>query len=322
VSCYLLTTTDAELNRGNIIGEAIPDLSIYILDEYGQPVPTGVVGELYVGGAGVGRGYFQRPELTRQKFLPDTFTGRQQRIYRSGDLVRLRHDGKLEYYGRSDRQVKIRGFRIEPGEIEACLASHPAIAECVVQTTAEQSAAAHHLVAYLVSHTQPVPTANELCHLLQKQLPEYMIPTEYIYLDALPLTVNGKLDQQKLLKLAKVEANVQKEEKEYNGPEDEIEHKVAQVWQKVLKVEQVGRDQNFLELGGNSLLLSEIHLQLCQVFQQKFPLVTLFHYPTIQSFADFLRQEQPASDVLEEGRARARGRQVLLRQRQQRGRVQ
>jgi amino acid adenylation domain-containing protein len=233
------------------IGRPVANTRIYILDCFGQPSPIGVGGEIHIGGAGVARGYFNRPELTAGRFLVDPFSKESgARMYRTGDLGRWLPDGNIEFLGRNDFQVKIRGFRIELGEIEARLREHEGVSEAVV-VAREGVPGEKRLVAYyVVKQDSAGPTAEELRVLLSAQLPEYMVPAAYVRLEALPLTANGKLDR-KALPAPDQEAFVSRR---YEAPEGEVEEALARIWEEVLKVEPVGRHDNFFELGGHSLL--------------------------------------------------------------------
>ncbi|KAB8321062.1 non-ribosomal peptide synthetase [Tolypothrix campylonemoides VB511288] len=247
--------TIADLNsKGSVIGSPIPDLSLYILDQNRQPVPIGVSGEIYVGGAGVTQGYLNRPELTNERFIPNHFSKKPgERLYKTGDLARYLPDGDIEYLGRIDHQVKIRGFRIELGEIEAVLSQHPNVRQTVVIAT-QEVVGAQRLVAYLVANQQPAPQSSELRAFLRQKLPEYMVPSAFVVLDTLPLTPNGKLDRRALPKPF--------EQPELSGrfvaPRTPTEEILAKIWREVLHLEQVGIHDNFFELGGDSILSIQI----------------------------------------------------------------
>jgi amino acid adenylation domain-containing protein/non-ribosomal peptide synthase protein (TIGR01720 family) len=243
-----------DLNSGSVIGVPIPDLQVYILDAQREPVPIGVPGEMYVGGAGLARGYLRRPELTEQRFVPDHLTGRPgSRLYRTGDLARFLPGRDIEYLGRIDDQVKIRGFRIELGEIESVLCQYPAVREAVV-VAREDVPGSKRLVGYLVA-SQPAPEVSALREHLKKKLPEYMVPAVFVFLEKLPLTNNGKVDQKAL-----PEPEEQRPElaARYVAPRTPAEEKLAEIWSKVLRLEQVGVNDNFFELGGDSILSIQI----------------------------------------------------------------
>ncbi|MCF5398428.1 AMP-binding protein, partial [Pseudomonas syringae] len=233
------------------IGKPVGNTQFYLLDEQQQPVPLGVAGEIYIGGAGVARGYLNRDDLTAERFVKDPFSPQPAaRMYRTGDLGRNLPDGNIEYLGRNDDQVKIRGFRIELGEIDARLAKHPAVHEAVV-TAREDIPGDKRLVAYYTlasGHTSA--DIDSLRGWLQEQLPAYMIPVAYVLLDALPLTPNGKLDR-KALPAPEADALISRG---YEAPQGETETQIAAIWQDLLGVAQVGRHDNFFELGGHSLL--------------------------------------------------------------------
>ncbi|MQX45582.1 amino acid adenylation domain-containing protein, partial [Sinorhizobium medicae] len=256
VTYRLLNKSDTSSSCGPI-GERIPDLRIYLLDGHGQPVPFGAVGELYIGGAGVARGYLNRPDLTAERFLADPFSGKAgARMYRSGDLARYLPDGNLEFLGRNDDQVKIRGFRIEPGEIAARLLEHELVGDAAVVAHAD-AAGDKRLVAYVVAKTTDgsaeadgAGLAASLRAHLGGLLPDYMVPSAFVRLDALPLTVNGKLDR-KALPVPDDDAYARRT---YEAPQGEIETLLAGIWAELLGVERVGRHDNFFELGGHSLL--------------------------------------------------------------------
>ena len=237
---------DLDSGQGSVIGEPIPDLRLYILDPRGEPTPIGVPGEMYVGGAGVARGYLNREELTAQRFVTDPFTPNGARLYRTGDLARRLPNGDIEYLGRIDSQVKIRGFRIELGEIESTLSQHPAIREAVVLAR-EDSPGDKRLVAYVVSANPPADAEALRAH-IRAGLPEYMVPAHFVMLEALPLTENGKVDR-KALPAPEHTAGAQ-----YVAPRNTTEEKLAGIWAEVLKLERVGIHDNFFELGGHSLL--------------------------------------------------------------------
>ncbi len=258
VSYYPLTSSDTRQDD-SVIGQRLPDLNLYLLDAFGQPVPMGVVGEMYIGGAGVARGYLNRPELTAERFLHDPFSGKPEaRMYKTGDLARYLANGKLAFLGRNDDQVKIRGFRIELGEIAARLAEHPSLREAVVVVQGE--AANKRLVAYVVMHSEfqdaPVDAetglalAGALRDYLSNRLPDYMVPSAFVRMESLPLTGNGKLDRRAL----PVPEDDAFAHAAYEAPLGETEVALAGIWSELLGVEQVGRYDNFFALGGHSLL--------------------------------------------------------------------
>ena len=246
-----LEQSDAEMTGRLPIGSRLPDLRIYILDVYGEPVPIGVTGELYIGGAGVARGYLNRPELTAEKFLLDPFVMEPgARMYRTGDLGRWLVDGNIEFVGRNDLQVKIRGFRIELGEIETSLSDYDGIRNAVV-IVREDTTGDKRLVAYYSSIAPGTAIgAEQLRSHLLARLPEYMVPAAYVYLEAMPLTPNGKLDR-KALPAPERDAYATHG---YEPPRGDTEQRLAAIWADVLKLEHIGRHDNFFSLGGHSLL--------------------------------------------------------------------
>ncbi len=275
---------DLERSRGaSPIGRPIPGWQVYLLDRNLQPVPAGVVGEIYVGGPGVARGYLRRPALTAERFLPDPFSERPgARLYRSGDLARARPDGGLEYVGRADHQVKIRGFRVELGEIEATLARDPAIREAVVLAREDEPGDAR-LVAYLVVRDPRGHSASDLRRHLKQTLPDYMVPSAFVLLDALPLTANGKVDQRALPAPGGARPEL---DGDYVGPRSEDEELIADVWASVLGLDRVGVHDNFFELGGHSLLATRVISRLRDAFGIEIPLRPLFENPTVAGLAD------------------------------------
>jgi amino acid adenylation domain-containing protein len=236
------------------IGRPIANTQIYVLDLQRQPVPIGVTGEIYIGGAGVARGYLERPELTRERFLADPFAAPPQpRVYKTGDLGRWRADGTLEYLGRNDDQVKIRGFRVEIGEIEAQLARHAQVKEAAV--VAHEDAAGHRrLVAYVTARDGSEPSVADMREHVSAGLPEFMVPSAFVVLDALPLTPTGKLDRRSLPEPAS-DAYVTKK---YEAPQGELEEQLARIWRELLRADRAGRHDNFFELGGHSLLVVQM----------------------------------------------------------------
>ncbi len=261
------------------IGRPIANAAIYLLDAYGEPVPEGVAGEIYIGGAGVASGYFNRPELTRERFLDDPFAGRVgARMYRSGDLGRWRPDGNLEFLGRNDQQLKIRGFRIELGEIDARLARLPGVREAAVHAR-EDGAGDKRLVAYLVGDA--LAPAAQLRDALARELPEYMLPSAFVTLERLPLTPNGKLDRRAL----PAPQDDHFAHRAYEAPQGEIETALAQIWAELLQVERVGRRDHFFDLGGHSLLALQATARLQQRLGLNVALSLLFAHPVLEEFA-------------------------------------
>ncbi|MCT7952156.1 amino acid adenylation domain-containing protein [Ancylothrix sp. C2] len=261
------------------IGRPIPNVCIYVLGENLQPVPIGVAGELYIGGAGVSRGYINRSELNSEKFIANIFSNVEgEKLYKTGDLVRYLPDGNLEFIGRTDRQVKIRGFRIELGEIESALSQYPDVAEAVV-IVREEDLGDKHLVAYVVLNSQD-SQARRLRHWMRDKLPEYMIPASFVFLESLPLTTNGKVDFKALPAPLPNTSEV-----DFIAPQTLEEKVLANIWAEVLGVEKVGREDNFFELGGHSLLATQLIAKVRDAFQVEISLRALFQSPTVANLA-------------------------------------
>ena len=280
------------------IGRPIANTQVYILDPYLNPVPIGVPGELYTGGDGLARGYWQRPELTAKKFVSNPFVSdASARIYRTGDLARWRPDGQIEFLGRIDQQVKIRGFRIELGEIETVLGRHPGVSECVV-TARGDSTAEKRLVACFVPNGNGrfAPNASELRGFLEARLPDYMVPAAFIPLTALPLTPNGKVDRDALPAPDQARPDL---DKKYTSPRDPVETRLTEIWEKVLGVHPIGVQDKFFELGGHSLLAVRLIALVEKAFGRKLRLATIFKAPTIEQLAAILREEIKEGSVAE-----------------------
>ncbi len=266
------------------IGSAIANTQLYIVDGNLRPVPVGVHGELLIGGDGLARGYLYRADLTAEKFIPDPFSKKPgARLYRTGDLTRFLPDGNIEYISRIDHQVKIRGFRIELGEIESVLSSHAGVDKAAV-IVREDNPGDKRLVAYIISENKETPKASSLRSHLQEKLPEYMVPSAFVFLDKLPLTPNGKLDRKAL---PAPDAGGIELQTEYKPPHNEAERIIAAVWKDVLHVDKVGVNDNFFDLGGHSLLLVQVQNKLCDKLQRELSIIELFKYPTVKSLAQF-----------------------------------
>ncbi|MBA3441822.1 MAG: amino acid adenylation domain-containing protein [Pyrinomonadaceae bacterium] len=272
---------DSELSATIPIGHPIANTTVYIVDNRLQPVPVGVAGELYIGGAGLARGYLNQAELTAERFIPDPFSAENgARLYKTGDLARYLADGSVEFLGRVDNQVKVRGYRIELGEIEATLLRHAGVRETVV-VARKDMADEPRLVAYVVPHQKHECTTDDLRRFLQEQLPDYMIPTAFVSLKSLPLTRNGKVDRQALP--APEESS--ELEKAFVAPRTPTEEALAGIWREVLGVKQVGVNDNFFRLGGHSLLLTRVISRVRAAFDVELPLRSLFEEPTIAKLA-------------------------------------
>jgi amino acid adenylation domain-containing protein len=297
-------------DRAPDIGRPIANTKVYVLDESMQPMPIGVPGELYIGGDGVARGYLRRPELSVEHFLEDPFVTRVgARMYRTGDLARWRADGLLECLGRVDQQVKIRGYRIEPGEIEVVLAGHPEVAQAAVVARPDASGE-QRLVAYLVAAADATLEPAALRRFLAAGLPEYMIPSAFVVLPELPLTPNGKVDRKAL----PAPENRMIATVSYVSPQNATEAAVAAIWQEVLKVDRVGRHDNFFDLGGHSLLVVQVQTRLQKKFSRSLMLIELFQHPTVAALAAFLESGGSGAEEIELARERA-ARQRAVRSR-------
>ena len=280
------------------IGRPIYNTQAYVLDRQMQPVPVGIPGELYLGGEGLARGYFNRPNFTAERFILNPFSKEPgARLYKSGDLCRYLPNGNLEFLGRIDNQVKLRGFRIELGEIEAVLSQHPALRETLVlareddSTSPSSNETDKRLMAYLVTGQEPAPTVLELRNFLKEKLPDYMIPSAFLFLASLPLTPNGKIDRKALPLPDRTRAESEK----IVGPRDDTETILCKLWAEVLKIDQVGIDDNFFALGGHSLLAAKLFTRLDETFGRSLPLGTLFITPTVRALAEHYRAHEERS---------------------------
>ena len=296
------------------IGRPISNTQIYILDACLQPVPVGVAGELHIGGMGLARGYFNRPELTQEKFIPNSFEkdevipptplnkggNEPSKLYKTGDLCRYLPDGNIEYLGRIDNQVKIRGFRIELGEIETVLSQHNAVKTAVV-IAQEDETNQKRLVAYIIPQLEIISApkeknslnVTELRQFLKAKLPEYMIPSAFVILESLPLTPNGKTDYRAL------PAPEFQSQEQYIAPRNPIEEILSSIWAKVLKVAQVGIHDNFFELGGHSLLATQLISRIREAFQVEMPLRELFVAPTIAELSQEIKRLSEGEQLTE-----------------------
>ena len=281
------TVQRVEKGRDRVsIGRPIANTTALVLDRRGKPVPIGVPGELLIGGEGVAKGYWNRPELTSEKFIPSAFHAGQT-LYRTGDLARQRPDGSLDYLGRIDDQVKIRGFRIELAEIESALRQHPAV-EQAVAAVREYGSDDRRLIAYLVGNREEMPQVATLREFLRKTLPDAMIPAAFVILDELPLTPNGKIDRRALPAPDQGRPDLGRG---YVAPSDSLERHLVQIWETALGIEHIGVRDNFFELGGHSLLAVRVFNEIENSFDRKLPLATIFEAPTISELAAILRQE-------------------------------
>lgn len=292
-STYTLRDTGAAT-----IGRPISNTQAYILDSHLQPVPTGIPGELYLGGDGLARGYLNRPELTDERFIKNPFPeGPSARLYKTGDLVRYLPDRKIEYLGRIDNQVKIRGFRIELGEIESLILKHPAVRDSVV-VAREDSHSEKRLVAYFVPHRQGGAKISDLRSYIKQKLPDYMIPAAFVELDELPLTPNGKVDRKAL---PAPTANLSDADRIFVSSRNDMELQLTNIWETILNVRPIGVNDDFFEMGGNSLQAVRMFVEVEKTFGKSVPLATLFETNTVEKLAGVLRQDEwsaPESSIV------------------------
>jgi amino acid adenylation domain-containing protein len=289
---YATTSAPIEPGKRVTIGKAIPNTVLFVLDQSGAPVPFGVAGELYVGGPGVTRGYLERPELTRERFVPNTIRPELcARLYRTGDLVRYAPDGTLLYLGRNDFQVKIRGYRIELGEIEAAIRARDGVDDVVV--TARGEGADKRLIAYLVTNLR-FDGDEALRQSLEERLPGFMVPSLFVHLPSLPLNSNGKVDRAALPSPDERSSSA----REYLAPRDELERRLCEIWEDSLGVSRVGLRDSFFDLGGHSVVAVKLSNEVYRTFGVRLPLATLFECPTVESFARRLSElGQRAADA-------------------------
>ncbi|MFJ9373222.1 amino acid adenylation domain-containing protein [Streptomyces sp. NPDC101455] len=275
------------------IGQPLTNVRLLVLDDRLNPVPVGVAGELFIAGASLARAYGGRPALTAERFVADPFAGDGSRAYRSGDQVRWRADGRLEFLSRVDHQVKVRGFRIEPGEVEAVLAGHPAVRSAVVTTWGE--AADRALVAHLVPDdpAEGIPATADLREHVRRSVPEFMVPSVFVEVAALPLTPNGKLDRAALPAPETVRTDVNG----FVAPSGVVEELLAGIWDRLLPVDRVGAEDNFFELGGHSLLATQIVSRVRDVLGAELPLSTLFDHPTVRGLATAIAESSERVDA-------------------------
>jgi len=259
------------------------DMQVYLLDRYLQPVPIAVKGEIYISGVGLASGYFNRPELTQEKFIPNPFSEELgARLFKTGDLARYLPDGAIQYLGRIDHQVKIRGNRTELGEIEAVLRQHPSVKVAAV-ITREEVSGDKRLVAYLTPNQEYTPKVEQLRRFLQQKLPDYMVPSDFVVLEVMPLTFNGKIDR---LALVRLELPQTDPEKTFVTPRTPIEQRLSDIWVQVLGLKQLNIHDNFFQLGGHSLMATQVISRVRQAFEIELPLRNLYEYPTVAELAE------------------------------------
>ncbi|MBC8030242.1 MAG: amino acid adenylation domain-containing protein [Pyrinomonadaceae bacterium] len=271
------------------IGRPVNNLTVYVLDRLLRPVPIGIPGELYIGGAGVARGYLHRPDLTAEKFVASPFGSEGGvRLYKTGDLVCYRPDSNLEFLGRIDNQVKIRGFRVELEEIEQAIRAHQDVSDAVV-IAEETDAGDKRLLAYVVPARQAQPTISELRELLAEKLPAYMLPSAFLFIETLPLMPNGKIDRKALPRLDQTRPAL---DENFEAPRSHLEDSVAGIWCELLKVDRVGIHDDFFELGGHSLLGAKLISSLRRNLHVELNLIDIFQSPTIARLAALISQRQ------------------------------
>jgi thioesterase domain-containing protein/acyl carrier protein len=292
VGCCVEEVTAASWKAGPVpIGRPIANTRLYVLDGRLRPVPVGVPGELFIGGAGIARGYLGRPDLTAKSFIPNPLPEEPgERLYRTGDRARYRDDGVLEYLGRADDQVKIRGYRIELGEIESALRRHPSVRQAAAAVVPDASGESR-LVGYFASEGEYAPRRDDLRKFLATSLPEYMIPGAFVELDDLPLTSNGKVDRRALPPPPAVQA---RPAGSAAPPRTEAERVIAAIWSEVLGIPEIGVDENFFDLGGHSVLAARIFGRIEEKFGVRLPLAILVEAPTISGLAGALAGEREA----------------------------
>lgn len=284
------------------IGRPIANTQVYLLDSLRRLVPLGVAGELCLSGSGLARGYLGRPDLTAERFLPNPFSTEEgERLYRTGDLARYRQDGTLEFLGRIDQQVKIRGYRIELEEIEAVLSKHERVKAAAVMAYAESNgnsspAADKRLVAYIVPTSQEGALIEELRNALQVTLPDYMIPASFIFLEELPLTPNGKVDRKALPEPDRTRPDIGER---YVAPRNAVEQVLTGIWADVLGIEKVGVHDSFFDLGGHSILVTQLVARVRDTLQVEIPLRTLFETPTVAGLTEWLLNDPAKREQVE-----------------------
>jgi acyl-coenzyme A synthetase/AMP-(fatty) acid ligase/acyl carrier protein len=288
VWCSACELIETESEKNISIGRPIPNSRVYVLDENLRIVPPGVPGGLFIGGEGVTRGYYMRPDLTAEKFVPDPFdrTG-GRRLYRTGDIGRYRNDGSLEFRGREDEQVKIRGYRIELGEIESVIGEIEGIEECVVAVF-QDSTDHKKIVGYVVSNNGAVTTGESIRSYLKGKLPDYMIPQTIQQIERIPRLPNGKVNRHALAKPVVTREHF---DTSFVPPSNKIEAAVAGIWAEALEIDRIGINDNFFDLGGHSFMIIKVHDQIQKQLNIAAPLVRLFEYPTVSSFAGFIASQ-------------------------------
>jgi len=294
------------------LGRGVENVQLLVLN-HGQVAGVGEIGEIYVRSRHLAAGYLADPLLTEQRFLPNPYTqDRDDRLYRTGDIGRFLPDGNVEFLGRRDQQVKIRGFRVDPGEIEFVLSQHPLVWECAVLPSPASTDSHPTLLAYVSAKPGQTLDEERIHQFLKGRLPEYMVPAAVVILPTLPKTPNGKIDHARLRAITPV---LQKKQTEIQWPQTALERRIAAIWCEVLKKEAIGLDENFFDLGGNSLLIAEAHVKICQEFSLHLSLLDLFRNPTVAYLARSISQKEsnalPREDIIE----RATRQRAILAQR-------
>jgi amino acid adenylation domain-containing protein len=304
------TTSRVASGEAVTIGQPIVNTQIYIVDENGRDCQRGEIGEIYIGGDGVARGYWQRPELTAERFVTEDFSGAPARMYRTGDLGRYRPDGAIEFLGRVDHQIKLRGYRVELGEIETILGEHPAVAQAVVSAYDHSGSA--QLAAYIVLEDGHSMSADELRTLASRKLPKYMVPAIFVFIPELPVTPNGKIDRKALPPPA---PPAPADDPRAIAPATIIEKKIAAVLSEALGVASVGLEQNFFEMGATSLIVAEAAVTLREILNQPLKITDLFANPTVSALASFLDSRDTTVTMSERGTERGIARRAALARR-------
>ncbi|MHC4268503.1 MAG: non-ribosomal peptide synthetase, partial [Planctomycetota bacterium] len=288
-----LSAADVKNDTGRGIGRPLPDLKVYLLDENMEPVPVGVPGEIYVGGAGIAREYLGRPELTAERFIPDTFSRKGgARLYKSGDLGRYSSDGIIEFLGRIDQQVKMRGYRIEPGEIETILVQHDGVKDAIVMAREEKDGD-RRLVGYVQVNGKSEASVKGLRDWVKKKLPEYMVPSAFVFMDSFPLTPNGKLDRQALPKPFDSKTD---HGKSITFPQTSLERKLINIWQEILHHDDIGIHDDFFDMGGHSLLAMKLIAWVRRDLQVELSIRNVFEFPTIADLVKIIGGEKEKRD--------------------------
>jgi amino acid adenylation domain-containing protein len=303
-----ITMARCQPDQALALGRPLHNMQLYILDAALEPVPPGVCGEIYLGGSGLARGYLGRPEVTAAHFLPHPFSSQGgARLYRSGDLARYDSEGTITFLGRADDQVKLRGLRVEPAEIAAVLRTLPAVHDAVVLVSSSEQGDKELVACLAIPQEHSGTTASVLRQQLRAHLPDYLLPARFLLLPALPGTPQGKLDRHALQELAA--SGGEREQPRYHAPRTPLERVISATWQDVLQVARIGRTDNFFDLGGHSLALVRVHSELQTRLQREIALLDLFHYPTVEALAHYLR-EGATTLPLQESQARARTRKT------------